>query len=433
MISNSRGFILKDGYLNGRQVCENKVTPYSKFIRVYKDPIARSGSTEIFYYTQKEFNKNLPSVLFFTGGPGVNPRSTEFDLKNANVIFFDQRGSGCSRPQSQSDYLDPNFYNSLFTAYDALEIVKDLKISQVTLYGQSYGTVPATIFGSVFSEISRNVILEGVIFRGDDSLWHSKRKQTNLMKVFSSLEKTDQNKVLEMNQRLPKNWFSKIGDMMLYLDDGVHIYQNFLNTLFGMDEVSQTAFVNNFYPEEKLEEDFDFGDVMMGMIACQELSMNNPHVSRTMIFDQNQNLIFDQNNIDKKERCDKLKIKKSLPFSAMNYPLKVPTLYLLGENDGATDLDQGLNHAHYVSREKATILLKKEGGHLPALGLFKDDRKCDDSIEDCSHLSENRLIKQIFEQFVSQSNFDDSTLKQLNAVIQWPWIKNPRQDQIDLK
>ncbi len=420
---NTEAFIIDHDYKNGRTVCQNNPRPFAKFISVYENPLLKRGLTEIYYYTNKKFNPKLPSILFFTGGPGVNPRSTHFELENSNVIFFDQRGTACSRPETKNQFLDSHFYQSLFTAYDALAIIDDLNISKLTVYGQSYGTIPATIFGSVFKERTNNVILEGVIFKGDESLWHSKRKQINLMKVYKGLTQIEQEKILEMNSYLPKNWFSKIGNMMLYLDNGLNIYSNFLTSLFNMEKESQKSFVQNFYAEEKLEESFDFGDVMMGMIACQEISMNNPNLSMTLIFDEKMELIYDHDNVDLKERCDRLSFLEENTFDALKYSLNVPTLYLLGENDGATDLDQGLNHAKYVAKENALVLIKKAGGHLPNLGFLKDDRFCNDLEEDCSGLREHRLQKKLFETFIHQSQVDDQILLRLNEVAELPWKK----------
>jgi len=422
-IDQAQGFILRDDYKNGREVCVKDQQAFGKFITVYLNPISKLGETEIFYYTKKEFNPNLPSLIFFTGGPGVNPRSTEFELEKTNVIFFDQRGTACSRPKTKEEFLNPEFYQSLFTAHDALKILDDLGIKKASVYGQSYGTVPATIFGSVFKERTQNVILEGVIFKGDETLWQSEIKRKNLMSVFNSFTPELQKSILDMNSYLPTNWFSKVGNMMLYLDNGVEIYRNFLTSLFEMDKDSQISFVNNFYPSDRLEEEFDFGDVMMGMIACHELSMNDPQNSMTLIFDNNNQLVYDQINEDKKDRCDKLTMGRLNTYHATDYLLSVPTLYLLGENDGATDLNQGLNHAKLVSRQYGQILMKKFGGHLPNLGFLKDDRYCDDANEDCSGLIEHRLQKKLFEGFIHQSKIDDFTLLGLNKVAEFPWIK----------
>ncbi len=123
-----RAFFIPERYKNGQEVCLEHAAEISAEKAVWVSvPIDYTmpelGSTQIYAYTKKVFNPDLPSVIFFTGGPGVSSRSAEFELPDFNVIFFEQRGISCSRPESKTLFLNPKFYSSENTARDALAVI----------------------------------------------------------------------------------------------------------------------------------------------------------------------------------------------------------------------------------------------------------------------------------------------------------------------
>jgi proline iminopeptidase len=430
-VTNIWGFTIPKIYLSGTKVCEiNKTMTENEFFKWVTVPINYhsifSAKTQIYTYTKKPFNKNLPTVIYFTGGPGVSSRSTEFDLPNTNVLFFEQRGVSCSRPIKEKTFLDPDFYSSENTAKDALAILKAYQIEKAAIYGQSYGTIPATIFASKFPKHTKVLIIEGVVYHADKTLWNSKIKQQLLQNFFDSLSPITQKQILDWssNDIVPKNWFSKIGNMMLYMDDGINIYKNFLDNLLSMSNEDFKNFVLNFYPTPKDAEEFSFGDVMMGMIGCKEMSMNQPHLSMTMEF-KNNKLEYDDHNFDFFERCLPLSLTQInySPYQADQYPVKVPVFYLLGENDGATDLNQGLNHFKNIPQNEKHLLILSNGGHLPSLGLLKDNRQCipEETTDHCESLKKNSIMTKIFEKIIHLQKIDDKDLSEfnLNSDVKW--------------
>lgn len=420
---NSFGFLLpnKENYLNGRQVCEKYKEQRNNEFDYYVDvPLnydhPNLGKISIHFYLKKAFDKNLPSLIFFTGGPGASPRSQEFSINNVNVIFFEQRGIACSRAEKYENFINSDFYSSKNTARDALEILNFLQINKATIYGQSYGTVAATIFASLFKNRTQNLILEGVIFKGDKSLWESNRRLHLVKRIFQKLPQADQTKILQLNSshKLPHTWFSKLASMVLYLDNAEEIFPTFISGLLKIDDDSFINFIQNFYPTETIEDEFAFGDVTMGMIGCKELSMNNPEISMEILFDGKE-FRYSNYNKDYYERCLPLHLEKpNFEFySAENYPLDVPTYYFLGENDGATDIHQGMKHLrNNQSKDKFVIFLKK-GGHLPALGLLKDKIDCTDEACDSS---QNREMGNIFEKIISNQNISVNDISKLNQA-----------------
>jgi proline iminopeptidase len=418
---------LSQHYINGHDICSQKISitekEFSKRIDVpidYNNELL--GTTSIYTYLKKVFNPSWPTLLFFTGGPGVSSRSTEFDLPETNIIFFEQRGISCSRPELESTFLNPDFYSSINTARDAFEILKAYKLSQATIYGHSYGTIPATIFASLFKKQTRSLILEGVVFHADETLWRPLLKKKMLQNLFDQLPVRLKEKISywSHHQNVPNNWFSKVGNMMMYLDDGITAYNIFLENVLEMPEENFIPFINNFYSDpNKTEETFDFGDIAFGMIACQEMSMALDMLSMNYVFDENDKLQIEGLNTDKKEYCDVLNISHDeyKTYKASRYPLVVPTYYLLGEHDGATSFEQGLSHFSHVAQGKKQLLKLSKGGHLPLLGLLKDYR--DNQNESASFQATRWLKKMIHAEAINE---DD--LKLLNSRQELNWQIN---------
>jgi proline iminopeptidase len=417
-------FTLPDNYISGVDLCElNKEQRQNELGHYVEVPVNYKNQeidkTLIYTYTLKPFNKNLPSLIYFTGGPGASSRSSEFDLPNTNVIFFEQRGISCSKPLTKELFLNPNFYSSENTARDAKLILDSYGITKATIYGQSYGTIPATIFASLFKTYTNALIIEGVIYEGNETLWHSSIKKNLLQKFFNELKYSTQNKIIELSNsgKVPASWFSKIGSMMLYMNNGMETYKTFIDSILAMEENQMYDFINNFYPKEKMAEDYTFGDVMMGMIGCQEISMNNPELSLTLTFNNSFRLFYDKNNIDRNERCLPLGLGNfNRPhYRSTNYPVYAPVFYFLGEHDGATDLHQGMNHYRNTAKAQKSLVILKSGGHLPALGLLKDNRACDKKTENCDSLKQNNSMVRIFETIIKEQYIYEFQIDELNT------------------
>lgn len=415
-LGTTMNFLPNPVYHNGEEVCLlNQNLRNGEIARYVSVPIdyaeKYSPLTKLYTYTKRPFNKSLNTILFFAGGPGESSRSSEFDMPNVNVIFFEQRGISCSRPKDEKTFYNPKFYSSLNTARDAKEILKAYNVHKATIYGHSYGTVPATIFGSLFPSASHAIVLEGVIFKADHTLWLSSVKKDILTEYIQHLDESKKHlfKTLPKELNFPENWFGKISSMMFYITDGITKLDYFLNQIFTLDPDISKGLVNSFFPEDKPEEEFSFGDVTMGMIGCQELSMNDPQVSLNFKLDENLNLTPDLPNIDLERRCKPLHLTSIRPYyNALNYPISAPVFYFLGETDGATDLYQGLRHTKYVAKGKKEIYILNKGGHLPLLEGLKDGN------------SDNQ---DILKSIVERGSVDPHFIENFNAHNEFKWSK----------
>lgn len=111
-------------------------------------------------YYEHHGNQAGPSILFLHGGPGLGTSSNDlsyFDLNQVNVILLDQRGAGKSMPAGE---LENN--NSQALVSDILEILNDLAIDKVLLFGGSWGSTLALLFAIAHPSRVLGMVLRGL-------------------------------------------------------------------------------------------------------------------------------------------------------------------------------------------------------------------------------------------------------------------------------
>lgn len=102
--------------------------------------------------------KGIP-VLFFHGGPGAGFRDHHkkfFNPKVYNVIFFDQRGAGRSKPFAS---IKNNTTEDLIE--DSKKLLDFLKVEKVLLFGGSWGSTLALLFAIKYPKHATGLILRG--------------------------------------------------------------------------------------------------------------------------------------------------------------------------------------------------------------------------------------------------------------------------------
>lgn len=423
----------QNSYQSGKALCKsNKNLVKNEFS--YRVPIVKYNFSNdptnnwdsIYAYTLKPFRSDLPTVIFFSGGPGASGRSLPFDLPEINIVFFDQRGIACSRPDAETDFNNPGYYSSQNTAFDGLAIVNYLKLEKVTVFGHSYGTVSATIFASLFPERTRHLVLEGVLEDAGRPLFRSKRKQELLQIFFESLEDSIQNRIIQLsNETLPSNWFSKVGGAMMYLNDGLGAFQRYLNVILKLPENELKQAISYFYTDFKEDDLMIFSSKVMRMITCQETLATLYDLSATMTFNESRKLIYETQNpwADRHCKPEGFIRPPSHTFLATRYPVEVPVFYFLGETDGATDLDHGLRHYQQVAKGEKHLFILSEGGHLPSLSYIRDNRFCDPakSPDGCASLRSNQLQVEILSSIIRRGIVNLAKYNEFNEISEFKW------------
>lgn len=358
-----------DRYLGGQEACRSnpyhaKETSFQVAVPAdYSD--SSKGLTSIYAWTHKPFDPEKNSLVFFTGGPGGVAHGIQFDLPQWNIIFFDTRGNSCSRPEASELFFDPSFYSSEWVARDVEALRKYLNIESLTVYGVSYGTVPAHLYGHLFPLTTRAVILEGVVYEGGAALTEPSNRISNLQKFFDDLPKGMQDSILRLSSHpeVSPYWFSKIGMMMLYLDNPFVAFKAFLSSVLE-DEKLAVNMIKNFSDTEPFDEAFGYGHMFMAMIGCQELGMSEDGPSFYSRFEGRRLKSSGYSHL-KEHYCDSVSGYKVKNYNAGNFLSNAKTFYVQGFLDGATGYKNALLHFQRATQEKAELLLAKQGGHMP--------------------------------------------------------------------
>lgn len=364
-------------------------TEYGRWISVpkhYDHP--QDGTLQIYVYSKTQFNPSAPTFLFVDGGPGQNTHSEGAILnQDINQLQFDQRGLGCSTPDSWDIYADSSLYSTENTIRDMDEIRKAYGIDKVTVYGISYGTVPATMYGSKFSDHVRSVVLEGTVGTLDQI--HSdefKVEKWNL--VLNELNAAQRSSFSTLIQHPRKHEDQEtvisIFSQLAYADDGFTKTATILKKIIADDGTINYGAIDSLSQRiETQESQFSTPQQPMGVdtniftiIECKELGFRNHKT--TLDYNSESGFVVipnpDQEISAANDACDKLGVsaQEQKPYTISNYPITQPVYYFQGSHDGATNPQGALEHWKTVPKGQTYFMLAHHGGHNPNLNRIGD-------------------------------------------------------------
>ena len=119
-------------------------------------------------YYEQYGNPDGKPILFLHGGPGAsfsNHHKAFFDPKIFRVIFYDQRGSGKSVPYAKTE---DNNTKSLIADIERLR--NFLKVDSWYLFGGSWGSTLALLYGIQFPQRCLGFILRGIFLGTIDEI-----------------------------------------------------------------------------------------------------------------------------------------------------------------------------------------------------------------------------------------------------------------------
>ncbi|MBY0415328.1 MAG: alpha/beta hydrolase [Bdellovibrionales bacterium] len=337
----------------------------------------QSEKFDIYSWFQEPYDPNRPTVVYLTGGPGQTSHWGQSALTgDYNLLLVDQRGIACSRPRTYEDYLSPDFYSAKNIAMDLEEIRKKLNIEKWTVYGVSFGTIPATIYGSMFPKHTRSVILEGVAYDAQ-GLWNNEQLKKILKEEIEAQPLIVQEKLRNLSQtKIDPMWFFMWAKTELLMNEGRQTLKE--NLLKLSDPLEYEDFLSmletQFVPQVDFEKNdlFQFNEIAYYMNACQELGLLNYKSELTFSATGE---IIPAPNTEALRSCAKLNLEPTELFSASSYPLKVPTFYFQGENDSATSIQGSYKHFKEVATGVKQFFFLKDGGHNPNLEILRDDNE----------------------------------------------------------
>lgn len=404
-------------FITGSEFCEKYKSVTSTengfYVTVpvdYERP--ESGTTKIWaYFTSGPFNPEKPTMIYFDGGSGGNSHGGKKLLNDFNELHYDQRGIGCSHPESLDLYRDPNFYSNTNNARDAEEIRKSLKIDKLSLYGASYGTVVATTYASLFETNTRAVILDGTVFSDDPS--SERIVGYYLKKMHAALPKGTQaglKRYIDSEEQIANLW--TLARILMYSNDPFGQMKKFLTLAFPSEnEINQKLADTILGPD--LHRQLFFGDEISSVEAFNNQVLNckngrQKHKIDVSLFGPTMggaayNVFHNyEYTVDRTKECETIHAKEdSILYSADLYPINLPVVYFQGNLDGATFASGAVKHYKKVPKKQKQLLIAVNGGHCPGIASLRSNNS------DAIDLMETALLGKVI---------SNDQLKKFNAV-----------------
>ncbi|MDP0589101.1 MAG: prolyl aminopeptidase [Candidatus Endonucleobacter bathymodioli] len=138
-------------------------------IKPYQTHRLKVGSIHEIYIEECGSPDGIP-ILFVHGGPGLGCSEKDrcfFDPERYRIILFDQRGCGRSKPYA---VLEDNTIADHVTDMESIRVL--LKINRWMLFGGSWGSTLALLYGQTHPAAVISMILRGVFLsREQDFNW----------------------------------------------------------------------------------------------------------------------------------------------------------------------------------------------------------------------------------------------------------------------
>jgi len=420
--------VTKETYMNGRKFCDiftntedADTKEIGKWIDVPFDYSDRSKTIKIYAFTKREFDPNLPSYIFVDGGPGQNTHTFPDILGSGfNEIHFDQRGVGCSAPETWDEYINQALYSSLKTANDIEEIRKAYGINAVSIYGVSYGTVPATIYANRFEANVKSIVVEGVLGKIENLARYTHRveKYNLILSSLTEVQREAFDEVIYGESQKQKYVLMYLLGTAGFRDGGYRLIRdNYFKKLFPESGgISKSEFDRAYANISKEQNPYNTAqhpgatdENVLTRFYCKELGGFSKD-KFTINYHRTKGFVEEiaQDKTSWADDCKEQGISLAMenPYDERQYPTKATVYYLQGSHDGATIAAGALSHWKTVPQKKSYFMLSLKGGHNP--GLTKINSK-DGEIA--------KLHKQLYSDAFSGMAITADFVKQLNAQI----------------
>ncbi|MGE0634690.1 MAG: alpha/beta fold hydrolase [Pseudobdellovibrionaceae bacterium] len=420
----------KATYMNGKQFCAKYHEITSKEFGIYVEvPMdyqnPEKGATEIYAYTMATFDPTKPSVVSIDGGPGGNSHgySEPFDPEY-NLIYFDQRGLGCSSPKTYSLYLDSSLYSTDNTVRDMDKIRQAYGINEWSVFGISYGTVPATIYASTFPDNVRSVVLEGTL--GPYQQMHNrafKAEKYNLVIADFNEARLKTFETLLKDGGIESEIIWTLLNRALFIDIGFRRAKRDIESIIledgSVDEVRVQEFAEHFASKDErpLQAPGNVDETVYLSIACKNLQFPKIQGQQIVYSFKMQKFAVAKASEREAERLCKddvgVKQLQQKPYQLSDYPIVKPIYYFQGSHDGATNTRGSIEHWKAVPKGLSYFMLAAKGGHTP----------------NSERMQKTGVQKDIFKLGIFAKPVTQADLDLVNAVIdpieRWKLYTNP--------
>jgi proline iminopeptidase len=203
----------------------SSITPYKK-MQLEVD-ILTSGE-KVFIHLEFSGNSKGYPVIYLHGGPGdcINPRVRRlYNPKKYNIIMFDQRGCGKSKPHCHTEK------NTTQLLISDMEKIRELVgCDKWLVSGGSWGSSLALLYAQTYPNRTSGLILRGVYDLSEnncvlDTVFKDKKDEMkHILKVKTNNESEEARKLTQVLKKPKTNKTRKKVVQMLSEDNGVSIF-----------------------------------------------------------------------------------------------------------------------------------------------------------------------------------------------------------------
>lgn len=340
-------------------------------------PVTASGSQTFRYHYQiyRKAPTDGVTVVYIPGGPGdssmsPNPHERFSQIPaDMGVILTDARGVACNSPEWA---LPAEAFSTEQVAADLLAVIQDLQLDpeKTIIHGFSYGTVVATKLAHLNQKMGNkafhSVVLEGVFGRATRGSEYKSAFVSEYQKYVSEhknwvplrwlrelLSTSKQQGLLEITDALVMGGRGKKAKAL----DEI-FYKNESNA----DTNAPTLFsdqMDSNRSDESISEKQN-RQTMYAKILCTELQKDDE--LWRLDWDAEKGLVLKDETSDHRNLCQSYSFGPKA-YDSVHYQLRENLVYIIGENDPATPLTQGLYHyrGQKLSEQKNLFVFRNMG------------------------------------------------------------------------
>lgn len=381
-------------YMSGAEFCRyyKDITSkeFGRFVSVplsYSDP--KGQKIQIYVYSMRQFDPKKPTYIFIDGGPGQNTHGImgEYTDGAFNELRFDQRGLGCSAMETFSLYKNAAHYSTRNTVQDLESIREAFGVKKWTVYGVSYGTVPATVYAHLYPQQTASIVLEGTFskieFSHDMSLKASKlnfvvsqlspQQKSGFDKLM--LEDSDDSRLIQglLVQSFYQDHAIEAGVEFLktIIKDSGEILRDKIKMMRRSESQGKAA---GEAPRAQAPGILD--SFVMQVIYCRDLGYRK-RFQKVLRYSVEQ-LFFLEEDASKEsghEICDRVGVSQASEetFDVNEMKTSQPVFYFQGSDDMATMAEGSFQHWARFAQGPSYFLLAEQGGHNPNLDRLESE------------------------------------------------------------
>ncbi len=212
-------------------------------IKTFKEISIRSKTKQgipfetAFYLNERKIQQSKKAFIFINGGPGYSSQSTIHSLSKVlnpsffPLVFFDQRGTGCSSPKISAGNADKfkgqlQYFTAPHMAKDIealIDILKQKGISEFHIFAHSYGGRIALEAKKLLKETVKYTYIFGYYPFEVDQKWLIDRQNRfkNRLTQFNQDHMSNETKMIQLRRLIPddvcvENDFSKLCGKSLF-------------------------------------------------------------------------------------------------------------------------------------------------------------------------------------------------------------------------